>query len=133
MAADAVLLTTLYVVPAYRGTGLGRLLVQTVAKDLLQRDVHAIEAFGELRRPRGLPDPGRLPARRRVQDRPRRTPRHPRLRLDLRSTVTWREDVEVALERLLGAIATTTPARSPPCGMITFTSGFWASRGLQPS
>jgi hypothetical protein len=30
--------------------------------------------------------------------------RYPRLRLDLRSAVSWREDVEVALERLLGAI-----------------------------
>ena len=33
-------------------------------------------------------------------------------RLDLRSTVTWREDVEVALERLLGAISAPRPVPS---------------------
>jgi hypothetical protein len=30
--------------------------------------------------------------------------RWPRLRLDLRSTVNWREDVEVAVERILGSV-----------------------------
>ena len=32
-------------------------------------------------------------------------PRLPRLRLELKSAVSWREDVEVALERLLGSIS----------------------------
>ena len=31
--------------------------------------------------------------------------RFPRLRLELKSTVSWREDMEVALERLLGSMA----------------------------
>ena len=31
--------------------------------------------------------------------------RWPRLRLELKSVVTWREDVEVALERLLGSMS----------------------------
>jgi hypothetical protein len=31
-------------------------------------------------------------------------PRFPRLRLDLRTTLSWREDVEVAIERLLGSM-----------------------------
>jgi hypothetical protein len=30
--------------------------------------------------------------------------RWPRLRMELKSTVTWREDMEVALERLLGSM-----------------------------
>ena len=30
--------------------------------------------------------------------------RHPRLRLDLRTTLSWREDVEQAIERLLGTV-----------------------------
>ena len=30
--------------------------------------------------------------------------RYPRLRLELKSAVTWREDVEVAIERLLGSV-----------------------------
>ena len=29
----------------------------------------------------------------------------PRLRLELKTTVSWREDVEVALERLLGSVS----------------------------
>ena len=104
VAADAVLLTTLCVLPAYRGAGLGRLLVQTVAKDLLLRDVHAIEAFGER-------EPGRegclVPADFLLAvgfKTIRPHARHPRLRLDLRSTVSWRGDVEGALERLLAAV-----------------------------
>jgi len=30
--------------------------------------------------------------------------RYPRLRLDLKNALSWREDVEVALERLLGSM-----------------------------
>ena len=36
--------------------------------------------------------------------------RYPRMRLELRSVVTWRDEVESALERLLGAVR---PARHP--------------------
>jgi GNAT superfamily N-acetyltransferase len=112
VASDAVLLTTLYVVPAHRGTGLGRFLVQTVAKDLVQRNVHAIEAFGELRGGREgclIPADFLLAVGFKTV---RPHARYPRLRLDLRSTVTWREDVEVALERLLGAISAPRPVPS---------------------
>jgi hypothetical protein len=31
-------------------------------------------------------------------------PRFPRLRLELKTAASWREDVEVALERLLGSM-----------------------------
>jgi hypothetical protein len=31
-------------------------------------------------------------------------PRYPRLRLELRSTISWKEDVEMAIDRLLGAV-----------------------------
>jgi hypothetical protein len=37
-------------------------------------------------------------------------PRTPRMRLELKSVVTWREEVEAALERLLGAVR---PGRAP--------------------
>ena len=33
-----------------------------------------------------------------------RIPRYPRLRLELRTTLSWKEDVEMALDRLLGAV-----------------------------
>jgi hypothetical protein len=36
-------------------------------------------------------------------------PRWPRLRMELRSALTWKEDVEAALEQLLGSI--TLPLR----------------------
>jgi hypothetical protein len=32
-------------------------------------------------------------------------PRYPRLRMELKTVASWREDVEVALERLLGAMS----------------------------
>jgi hypothetical protein len=34
----------------------------------------------------------------------REHPRYPRLRLELRSALSWREDVEAALERILGSV-----------------------------
>jgi hypothetical protein len=40
-------------------------------------------------------------------------PRYPRMRLDLKSTVTWRSEVEAALEKLLGAVRPTRPATQP--------------------
>ena len=39
--------------------------------------------------------------------------RHPRMRLDLKSVVSWREEVELAWERLLGAVRPTVPAPVP--------------------
>ena len=75
VSADAVLLTTMQVMPEFAGEGLGRMLAQAVVKDLTRRGVKAIEVFGEQRpgTEPGCLDPGRLPARRRVQDRSART------------------------------------------------------------
>ena len=44
VSADAVLLMSAHVVPEFSGIGLGRMLVQGVAKDLLRRGVRAVEA-----------------------------------------------------------------------------------------
>ena len=48
-------------------------------------------------------------------------PRWPRLRMELRSAMTWKEDVEAALEQLLGSItvplqSTGVGRRGPPSG-----------------
>jgi ribosomal protein S18 acetylase RimI-like enzyme len=101
VSADAVLLMTGHVLPEFAGMGLGRMLVQGVAKDLIRRGVKAVEAFGE--RNWEAPDCV-VPADyllsvgfKTVRDHPR----YPRLRLELKTAVSWREDVEVALERLL--------------------------------
>jgi hypothetical protein len=40
-------------------------------------------------------------------------PRFPRLRLDLRTVLSWRGDVEVALERWLGAIRSADKSPAP--------------------
>ncbi|MQA16101.1 MAG: GNAT family N-acetyltransferase [Pseudonocardiaceae bacterium] len=105
VSADAVLLTALRVLPDFAGGGLGRVLVQAVAKDLTRRGVKAIEAFGDAR-----PDEQSscvVPAAF-LQQVGFKTvhshPRWPRLRLELRTALTWKEDVEAALEQLLGSV-----------------------------
>jgi GNAT superfamily N-acetyltransferase len=50
VSADAVLLMTATILEEFQGGGLGRMLVQGVAKDLTRRGVKAIEAFGDLKR-----------------------------------------------------------------------------------
>ncbi len=105
VSADAVLLITAYVHPDFSGSGLGRMLVQGIAKDLVRRGVKAIEAFGDLKwdGPACLIPAEHLLAVGFKTVRPH--PRFPRLRLELKTTLSWREDVEVALERLLGSMS----------------------------
>lgn len=114
VSADAVLLMTAHILPDFAGGGLGRMLVQGVAKDLVRRGVRAVEAFGDLRW--DGPDCV-LPAQHLLAVgfktvRPHH--RYPRLRLELKTTVSWREDVEVALERLLGSMTPETVLRPVP-------------------
>jgi GNAT superfamily N-acetyltransferase len=122
VSADAVLLMSARVLPDFTRGGLGRMLVQGVARDAVRRGIKAIEAFGatDAGRPAqadpsaprtGGPDHGPssclLPADylRAVGFKTVRPhPRTPRLRLDLKTTATWKEDVEYAFERLLSSI-----------------------------
>ncbi len=117
VSEDAVLLATAVVLPGYAGGGLGRVLMQTVVKDLVKRGgIRALEAIGDTRAaPRGAAEPSGcvLPADYllRVGFKTQRAhPRYPRMRLELRSVLTWRDEVEAALERLLGAVR---PVRTP--------------------
>lgn len=102
---DAVLLTTAFVDPALRGGGLGRILIQAMARDLIRRDAAAaVEAFGQTRGPGGhcVVPAGFLSS---VGFRTQRAhPVTPRMRMELRSALTWMEEVELALEKLLGAV-----------------------------
>ncbi|MFI6447602.1 GNAT family N-acetyltransferase [Kitasatospora sp. NPDC050543] len=115
VSPDAVQLMISRVLPGYQRQGLGRVLVQTVAKDLLGRGFRAIEAFGAAAGPgRELPSCV-LPADHLLAVgfktvRPHQ--RYPRLRLEARATVSWKDDVEGALERLLGG-ARKEPALRP--------------------
>jgi GNAT superfamily N-acetyltransferase len=52
VSADAVIMMSARVVPDFAGQGLGRVLIQGAAKDVMRRGVRAIEAFGY----RGDPD-----------------------------------------------------------------------------
>lgn len=109
VSSDAVLLSAVYVEPAARGGGLGRMLVQGMARDLIERGgIAAVEAFGDTR------GPGRPGARSCLNPvdfltsvgfkTQRAHATTPRMRMDLRTTLTWREELEGALERLLGAV-----------------------------
>lgn len=118
VSADAVLLTTAWIDPAHTGGGLGRLLVQGMARDLVGRDgIRAVEAFA--RTGRGVP--GGPPAcvvpadfLARVGFKTHRPhPRTPRMRMEMRSLVTWRGEVEAAWERLVGVVRRPAPAPVP--------------------
>ena len=107
VSADAVILMAARVVPEFSGQGLGRVLIQCAAKDVMRRGVRAIEAFGyrgEADSPKGacLIPADFLTAVGFKTVREHRT--YPRLRLDLRTTLTWREDMEAAVERLLASV-----------------------------
>jgi GNAT superfamily N-acetyltransferase len=112
VSADAALIMTARVLPAYAGGGLARMLIQATAKDLTRRGLRAIEAFG-LVAGGGMTDqsdPGPsclIPADLLLAVgfktvRPHH--RYPRLRLELKTALSWREDVELALERILGTV-----------------------------
>jgi len=115
VSADAVMLMASRVVPRFAGQGLGRVLIQSAAKDVMRRGIRAIEAFGYRGNPNSPKAACVIPADfltavgfKTVRE--HRT--YPRLRLDLRSALTWREDVEAAVERLLASVR--APALSPP-------------------
>jgi len=113
VAADAVLLAAIMVDPAYTGGGLGRMLVQGVVRDVSRRGVRAVEAFGRERvetdeHSACLPPADFLHA---VGFKTVRAhARTPRLRLDVRSIVSLREDVEYAIEKLFGTIGASVTA-----------------------
>jgi GNAT superfamily N-acetyltransferase len=113
VAADAVLLMAAQLEPEFIGAGLGRMLIQGMARDVTRRGVRAVEAFG---RPaddldddvRCLPPTEFLLAVGFKTVRPHA--RTPRLRLDIRSIVSWKEDAGYAVERLLASISSGVPA-----------------------
>jgi GNAT superfamily N-acetyltransferase len=117
ISEDAVLLSTAFVLPEYAGGGIGRMLMQSVVRDLVKRGgIRAVEAFGDTRAPRRggvehtccvLPADYLLAVGFKTQ---RPHPRFPRMRLEVKSAVTWRSEVEAALEKLLGAVR---PGRRP--------------------
>lgn len=97
---DCVLLAGVWVAAEHRGRGLGRALLTAVSSDAVVRGARAVEAFGRGGTDAGCPDPfgfsctlptGWLQAHGFAVIRDH--PTQPRLRLDVRSLATWREDV----------------------------------------
>ena len=126
VSADAVLLMTAHVVTPFHGGGLGRMLIQGVARDLTKRGIKAIEAFGNAKA--GDPAPGLTDTDASLGasggclapadfflsvgfKTVRQHPKYPRLRLDLRTALSWKSDVEYALEKLLGSMSPETLLR----------------------
>lgn len=115
VSPDAVLLTTAWVHPDHRGGGLGRMLVQGMARDLIERGgIRAVEAFGDRGVASGVHGhrcaaPEQFLARVGFKTH-RAHPTAPRLRMELKGAVRWREEVEGALERLLGVVRPKVPA-----------------------
>ena len=103
VSRDAIVLVTARIDPEYAGQGLGRVLVQSAAKDVLRRGHKALEAYGSgsertdcLLPAEFLTAVGFRTARDHVT--------YPRLRLDLRTALRWRGEVEQAVERLLAPV-----------------------------
>jgi GNAT superfamily N-acetyltransferase len=112
VGADAVLLMSAFVDPDYAGGGLARMLVQGLARDISRRGIRAVEAFGRTVTDTEDPDFAQYACLPPVDfllavgfKTVRAHHRTPRLRLDIRSIVSWKEDVEYAFERLLGSIS----------------------------
>ena len=117
VAGDAVQIASAFVAEEYAGRGLGRLLMQLVVKDVLERGGYrAVETFAAGRGPAAEAGTCCLPVEflQQVGFRTARGhARHPRMRLDLKSVVSWREEVELAWERLLGVVRPTVPVPAP--------------------
>ncbi len=136
VSPDAALLITGHVYGWARGMGVGRMLVQGVAKDLTLRGFHALEVFANRAgadaageetassTTKAVAGPAIADAQTPVGGEPCLLPAGfaetvgftvvaddpvvPRLRLELRTALDWREDVEAALDRLLTSLTLTS-------------------------
>lgn len=108
-SSDAVLMTGVWVDPRFRNGGLGRMLVQGMARDLINRGgIRAVEAFGDVG-PASAIHGQRCAVPTTFLERVgfkthRAHLTSPRYRMDLKGAVSWREEVDAALERLIGVV-----------------------------
>lgn len=99
-SADAVFLPCLYVMSEVRGRGLGKLLLQAIEKDLFRQNYKAIETIADKKHRKDNP-PGPIDffhANGFYIARDNR--RYPLMRLDLKSIVTWQDNLEAILNSL---------------------------------
>ncbi len=100
VSRDAVLLATLAVSLRFEGQGIGRVLLQSMARDLVKRKVRAVEAFADrvwTGRNCHIPIDFLEACGFQVV---REHPRYPLLRMDLRTVLRWKDAREAALEAL---------------------------------
>jgi GNAT superfamily N-acetyltransferase len=126
VSRDAVLLATLAVSPKFEGQGIGRVLLQSMARDLIKRKVRAVEAFADrvwTRRNCHIPIGFLEACGFQVV---REHPRYPLLRMDLRTVLRWKDAREAALEALRVPAAQPAlrpvPSSSPPARVPDTTS-----------
>lgn len=113
---DAVLLVSLSVAEHVRGGGIGRLLVREMARDLIKRGgIKAVEAFADTRADAGehclVPSDFLLSVGFRTL---RAHARTPRMRMDLRTALSWREELESAFDRIRGVVPRPVATREIP-------------------
>lgn len=106
---DALLLATAWLHPDARAAGHGRLLVQAALRDAIDRDLDAVEAYGD-RRAREwdcvLPATWLLHEGFEVTS---EHPRYPLLRLETRRTARWAASLGEAAHQLLGRVPRPVP------------------------
>jgi GNAT superfamily N-acetyltransferase len=110
---DAIVAATAWIEPGLRGGGLGRLLVQAMAADLVERGHTAIEAYGDTRgRTQGCVLPAEFLGSVGFKTQ-RAHPTTPRMRMELRTALSWKDEVELALEKVWGVVRPTHMATRP--------------------
>lgn len=112
---DSVAVCSVHVAAEARRGGALRMLVQAVVRDLLERDVRALEAFGarDVRAARcGVTTPVGLWESAGFRE-VRAHPVVPRMRIDMRGTRAWRDDVERALAAAAHAVRPGGPGTRP--------------------
>jgi GNAT superfamily N-acetyltransferase len=119
---DAIVAATAWIEPGLRGGGLGRILVQAMAADLVERGHTAIEAYGDTRgRSQGCVLPSEFLEGVGFKTQ-RAHPTTPRMRMELRTAISWKDEVELALERMWGVVRPTQKA-TRPIGSVRAASG----------
>lgn len=106
----ALLLATVYVEPAWREQGIGRLLLHAALREAIRQDRRAVEAFGDrrhLERSCLLPVEWLLHEGFEVH---REHVRTPLLRMDVRRLLRWAETLEEALDEVLARLPRRAPA-----------------------
>ena len=119
---DALVLAVLWVDPQLRTHGVGRALLHSVLRDAVRRQRRAVEAYGD---PSGQRlcaiDVKVLEALGFETVSPH--PTAPRMRLDLRSTVSWADSVAGALDRVVSALARRERRAAAPARDVSAVGG----------